>query len=44
MAEDINIGSPAPDFTLSAPDGRLFRLADYRGKARVVLFFVREYN
>ncbi len=44
MAEEINVGTPAPDFTLPASDGRLFRLADYRGKARVVLFFVREYN
>ncbi len=44
MAEEINVGSHAPDLTLPATDGRLVRLADYRGKARVVLFFVREHN
>ncbi len=44
MADDLNVGSPAPDFTLPAADGRSVRLADYRNKARVVLFFVREHN
>ncbi len=44
MTEDINVGSPVPDFMLPATDGRPVRLADYRGKARVVLFFVREHN
>ena len=40
----MNVGSRAPEFKLSANDGREIRLADYRGKALVVLFFVREYN
>ena len=43
MAEEIKVGSPAPQFTLPAEDGRLINLADYRGKAPVVLFFVREH-
>ncbi len=44
MAEGLNVGSPAPDFTLPATDGREIRLSDYRDKALIVLFFVREYN
>ena len=40
----MNVGSQAPDFKLSANDGRKISLADYRDKALVVLFFVREYN
>jgi len=44
MTEELNVGSPAPDFRLPANDERLVSLSDYRGKANVVLFFVREYN
>jgi peroxiredoxin len=44
MSDDGNVGSPAPEFSLSANDGREIGLLDYRGKALVVLFFVREYN
>ncbi len=44
MTEEPNVGSPAPDFTLPATDGREIGLSDYRDKALVVLFFVREYN
>ena len=31
-------GTPAPDFTLPADDGRIVRLSDFRGR-HVVLFF-----
>lgn len=31
------VGDVAPDFTLSGSDGRLYRLADFRGKKGVVL-------
>jgi peroxiredoxin len=44
MTEEKDVGSQAPDFELSAYDGRIIRLADYRDKSLVVLFFVREYN
>jgi peroxiredoxin len=37
------VGSLSPDFKLSANDGREICLSDYRNKALVVLFFVREY-
>jgi len=40
----MDVGSQAPDFQLSAHDGREIRLSDYRDRALVVLFFVREYN
>ncbi|HXJ92215.1 MAG TPA: TlpA disulfide reductase family protein [Terriglobia bacterium] len=33
------IGSPAPDFTLKALDGREVKLSDYRGKETVVVAF-----
>ena len=35
----IQPGNPAPDFTLSDASGRTVRLADYRGKKAVVLYF-----
>jgi peroxiredoxin len=44
MDDELNIGSPAPDFKLPANNGRDIRLSDYLEKAPVVLFFVREYN
>jgi peroxiredoxin len=43
MDAELNVGSPAPDFKLQANQGCEIGLADYRGKALVVLFFVREY-
>ena len=41
---ELTIGDPAPDFRLPAGDGREIALSDYRGKAHVVLFFVRAYG
>jgi peroxiredoxin len=35
------INTSAPDFTLTDIEGRTVRLADYRGKAHVVLVFNR---
>src|SRR5580700_287339 len=35
----IGVGDRAPDFTLTAGDGRSVSLAEYRGKKVVVLFF-----
>jgi peroxiredoxin len=39
---EAKIGSVAPDFHLPATNGQEIALSDYRGKANVVLFFVRE--
>ncbi len=47
MAEQsagLMVGSPAPDFRLSASDGREVGLADFRTKSNVYLFFIREFN
>jgi peroxiredoxin Q/BCP len=41
---ELTVGSPAPDFRLPASTGGEIGLADYRGKSRVILFFVREFN
>jgi peroxiredoxin Q/BCP len=35
----IQIGEPAPDFTLDTADGKAVRLSDFRGRKNVVLFF-----
>lgn len=35
----VAIGTPAPEFEKPAASGELIRLADYRGKKNVVLFF-----
>ncbi len=44
MADELDVGSQAPDFSLPAGDGQVVSLADYREKSAVMLFFVREYN
>jgi peroxiredoxin len=40
---ELEVGSLAPDFKLSARTGGEVALSDYRGK-KIVLFLVREYN
>ncbi len=37
----VQVGQPAPDFTLETADGRRVSLSDFRGQKRVVLFFYR---
>jgi peroxiredoxin len=41
--EVVSIGSPAPEFTLPSGNGTDVRLADFRSKKNVYLFFIREY-
>ena len=36
-AADLKVGDPAPDFELTASDGKTYRLADFKGKQAVVL-------
>jgi peroxiredoxin Q/BCP len=36
-AAELNVGDPAPDFTLAASDGKTYHLADFKGKKAVVL-------
>jgi peroxiredoxin len=40
MAE-LNVLTPAPDFTATDSEGRVVRLSDYRGKNNIVLVFNR---
>jgi peroxiredoxin len=35
----VNIGAPAPEFTLKDQDQKEVKLSDFRGKKRVVLVF-----
>ena len=39
VAKPPVVGDPAPDFALPDQDGRTVRLANYRGKSPVVVFF-----
>ena len=46
MAENSvpTVGSMAPEFSLVASSGNEIKLADFRSRKNMVLFFVREYN
>jgi peroxiredoxin Q/BCP len=35
----LKVGQPAPEFTVTAADGRELKLADFRGKKNVVVYF-----
>jgi peroxiredoxin Q/BCP len=35
----LKVGQPAPDFSVTASDGRELKLADFRGKKNVVVYF-----
>ncbi len=37
VAAGLQVGDPAPDFTLAASDGKTYSLSDFRGKQAVVL-------
>ena len=41
--DELIIGSRAPEFRLPASTGVEIGLADYLGKSRVTIFFIREY-
>jgi peroxiredoxin len=42
--DELTAGSPAPDFRLLGSHGQDVSLTEFRSKANVVLFFVREFN
>lgn len=39
---EAKIGSLAPDFKLTATNGRQISLTDFRGRSNVIVFFIRE--
>jgi hypothetical protein len=41
---DVNVGLLAPDFGLESDGGAIVRLSEYRGRAHVVLYFMREFT
>jgi len=41
---EVNVGSLAPDFGLESDEGALVRLSEYRGRAHVILYFMREFT
>lgn len=43
-AADLDIGDPAPDFSLAGSDGRTHALADYRGQAVVLAWFPKAFT
>ena len=43
-ATEVNVGSLAPDFRLESNEGTMIRLSEYRGRAHVVLYFMREFT
>ncbi len=36
-AAELKVGDPAPDFSLQASDGKVYRMADFRGRQAVVI-------
>ena len=36
-ASDLKVGDPAPDFKLKGSDGKIYKLAEYKGKQAVVI-------
>jgi peroxiredoxin len=43
-AAEVTVGSLAPDFRLESSEGAFVRLSQYRGRAHVVLYFMREFT
>ena len=41
---EVTLGSLAPDFRLESYEGAIVRLSEYRGRAHVVLYFMREFT
>jgi len=41
---EVNAGSLAPDFRLESNGGAIVRLSEYRGRAHVVLYFMRAFT
>ncbi len=45
LAASLQVGDPAPDFSLQASDGKSYQLSDFRGKQAVVIaWFPKAYT
>jgi thioredoxin-dependent peroxiredoxin len=42
-SDPVEVGSPAPDFTLTAASGAEITLSSFRGKSAILVFFMREF-
>ena len=40
----VEVGAPAPDFALPSAASTTIRLADFRDKQNLVIFFMREFR
>jgi cytochrome oxidase Cu insertion factor (SCO1/SenC/PrrC family) len=40
----LNVGDPAPPFALQGSDGKVHRLADYKGKTVVLAWFAKAFT
>jgi peroxiredoxin Q/BCP len=43
-AAALEVGDPAPDFSLSGSDGKQHRLSDYRGRHVVIAWFPKAFT
>ena len=43
-AVELKVGDPAPAFVLQGSDGKLHRLADYKGKTIVLAWFPKAFT
>ena len=43
-AQEIELGTVAPDFRLESYDGNTVQLSDYQGRKHVVLYFMRAFS
>jgi len=41
---NVEVGQPAPDFTLPDETGKLHHLADYRGRTVIVAFYPKDFT
>jgi peroxiredoxin Q/BCP len=43
-AQAVEVGEPAPDFTLSGSDGQTYTLSELRGQHVVIAFFPKAFT
>jgi len=43
-ADELKVGDPAPDFTLSASDGHTYSLSSLRGRTVVLAWFPKAFT